>query len=238
MKPTSKSDDDDDAEDRRDLSAASQAFAEVETAIAATKAAEPVKAAAPISAKKDDSESTAKRPEPAAAPKPKGATGSSSSSAESRLGKPTSPTGPKPPTPGQRYKASPTPPANSGRAASILERDPLPIPPERSGPPSETKMWIVNIIAFVVVSVVSLLIFYYAVAFFSKAGNFLNLPLPGLPPKKAPATPGAQKTAVVSPGAAGKDGSSLRASALADCACQCHPNPRNCSAFGLLPSAF
>jgi hypothetical protein len=95
------------------------------------------------------------------------------------------------PTPAQRYKASPTPPTKSGRATSMLEREPLPIPPERRGPPSETKMWLVNVVAFLVVSVLTLLFFYYTVAWFSKAGNFLNLPLPGLPAKKAPA---AQKT--------------------------------------------
>ncbi len=50
---------------------------------------------------------------------------------------------------------------------------------------SPTVLWLMSAIALVVVSAASLLICYYVLAWFGKKGNFLNLPLPGLPPAKA-----------------------------------------------------
>lgn len=45
-------------------------------------------------------------------------------------------------------------------------------------------IWLMSLAALVVVSAVSLLICYYVLAWVGKKGNFLNLPLPGLPPAK------------------------------------------------------
>ena len=56
----------------------------------------------------------------------------------------------------------------------MLDRDPLPIPPERKKPPSETKMWIVNVVAFLVVSVLTLLFFYHRSVWFLESRQFFE----------------------------------------------------------------
>ncbi len=91
------------------------------------------------------------------------------------------------------FKSPANPAGGSGRATTTLDREPLPIPPPKSAPPSAGKLWLVNVGAFLFVSVFTLLFFYYVVAWFSKAGNFLRLPLPFLPAKKPPVVPGPQK---------------------------------------------
>jgi len=45
--------------------------------------------------------------------------------------------------------------------------------------------WLMSMAAFLIVSVFSLLVCYYVLAWFGHMGNFMNLPLPWLPPPKA-----------------------------------------------------
>jgi molecular chaperone DnaK len=75
--------------------------------------------------------------------------------------------------------------AGAARAEAAAEATPRRTP--RSLSPG--MRWLMSIAAFLIVSVFSLLVCYYVLAKYGHMGNFLNLPLPWLPPPKAaPAT--------------------------------------------------
>jgi hypothetical protein len=52
--------------------------------------------------------------------------------------------------------------------------------------------WLMTLGAMLLVSAIALVVFYYLIVSFTKMGNFLDLPLPGLPPK-------VKKTALLDP---------------------------------------
>jgi molecular chaperone DnaK len=159
-----------------DLSAASQAFAEVQTEIGGaagesgktTKST--TKAAAGDGAEKsatktadDDSSSARRGPSPSgAATRPAATSGDAVAS---------------------RAKS----PAAAAAKTSLMERAGMQNEAaqrsagKKSLPPAV--MWLMTVGGMLLVSAIALLVFYYLIASFTKMGNFWDLPLPGLPPK-------------------------------------------------------
>jgi molecular chaperone DnaK len=90
--------------------------------------------------------------------------------------------------------------AAAARAGAKLDSDPYtlaPPTPRGRAKPAEARRasglspgvrWLMSVIALLLVSAVSLLICYYVLAWFGRMGNFMHLPLPGLPAPKAAQT--------------------------------------------------
>src|SRR5205807_8310972 len=72
-------------------------------------------------------------------------------------------------------------PAAAAAGTSLMEKAANRPAEKKALPPAV--MWLMTLGTMLLVSAIALLVFYYLIVSFTKIGNFLDLPLPGLPPK-------------------------------------------------------
>jgi hypothetical protein len=178
----------------RDLSAAGRAFgafADDESGEAPPSAARASSAATQaFGGQKPDNPSKAGVSAGAGSKAKSPATRESPAKSEAKSETPRPPRGPnKPMTLAEISAAKAGALAGSGAAPAVAQADArratdsVPRREQSLGPGAR---WLMSVVALVLISAFSLLVCYYVLAWFGHmGGNFLNLPLPGLPPAKA-----------------------------------------------------
>ncbi|HEY2146399.1 MAG TPA: Hsp70 family protein, partial [Pirellulales bacterium] len=173
-----------------ELSAASQAFAEVQAEIGGAGGSDSTTRAAAKSAENGTTASLADEKIES-----RRGTPPSSSTARETAARPVA----KAAAP---IRARPTNAAAAARGSLIDQAAAISEPSERSrkrGIPPFV-MWLMTIVAMLIVSLVALAVFYYLIANFTKMGDFLHLKLPGLPPPKAQQTALSEPTSIARSG--------------------------------------
>jgi hypothetical protein len=161
-----------------ELSAASQAFAEVQAELASDEPQMATKSTGTKTSTKagDSKVATNAAKEPAAAARDRAGSVGQRGAVQTR------------PTP-----AAPTASASAPAVATSMLKERAANSPT-AGEPKVKKavlpavMWLMTLGAMLLVSLIALLVFYYLIAHFTKMGDFLHLKLPGLPVPKAQST--------------------------------------------------